>query len=67
MRGFFIYDLAADFPRAERRMAQWIAEGRMRPMEDVLEGFEQVPRALMRLYDGLNTGKQIVRLDPAAR
>ena len=67
MRGFFIYDLAADFPRAERQMAQWIAEGRMRPMEDVLEGFEQMPRALMRLYDGLNTGKQIVRLDPAAR
>jgi NADPH-dependent curcumin reductase CurA len=48
-------------------MAQWIAESRMRPMEDVLEGFEQMPRALMRLYDGLNTGKQIVRLDPAAR
>jgi NADPH-dependent curcumin reductase CurA len=67
MRGFFIYDLAGDFPRAERQMAQWIAEGRMRPMEDVLEGFEQMPRGLMRLYEGLNNGKQIVRLDPAAR
>jgi hypothetical protein len=43
-------------------MAQWIAEGRMRPMEDVLEGLEQMPRALMRLYEGQNLGKQIVRL-----
>jgi NADPH-dependent curcumin reductase CurA len=62
MRGFFIYDLAEDFPRAERQMAQWIAEGRMRPLEDVLDGFEQMPRALTRLYDGLNVGKQIVRV-----
>jgi NADPH-dependent curcumin reductase CurA len=62
MRGFFIYDLAEHFPRAERQMAQWIAEGRMRPMEDVLEGLEQMPRALMRLYEGQNLGKQIVRL-----
>jgi NADPH-dependent curcumin reductase CurA len=35
---------------------------RGRPLEDVLEGFEQMPRALMRLYDGLNVGKQIVRV-----
>jgi len=67
MRGFFIYDLAEHFPRAERQMAQWIAEGRMRYLEDVLEGFEQMPRALMRLYSGQNIGKQLVRVDPAAR
>jgi NADPH-dependent curcumin reductase CurA len=62
MRGFFIYDLAEHFPRAERQMAQWIAEGRMRATEDVLEGLEQMPRALMRLYEGHNVGKQIVRV-----
>ncbi|HSW34925.1 MAG TPA: NADP-dependent oxidoreductase [Steroidobacteraceae bacterium] len=67
MRGFFIYDLAEHFPRAERQIAQWIAEGRMRYLEDVLEGFEQIPRALMRLYAGQNIGKQLVRVDPAAR
>jgi hypothetical protein len=43
-------------------MAQWIAEGRMRPMDDVLEGLEQMPRALIRLYEGQNLGKQIVRV-----
>jgi NADPH-dependent curcumin reductase CurA len=67
MRGFFIYDLSGDFPRAERQLVQWIAEGRMHPMEDVLEGLEQMPRALIRLYEGHNIGKQIVRVDPAAR
>jgi NADPH-dependent curcumin reductase CurA len=67
MRGFFIYDLADQFPRAERQMAQWIAEGRLHYLEDVLDGIEQMPRALMRLYEGRNTGKQIVRVDPSAR
>jgi NADPH-dependent curcumin reductase CurA len=67
MRGFFIYDLAEHFPRAERQMAQWLAEGRMQYLEDVLEGLEQMPRALMRLYSGQNIGKQLVRIDPAAK
>jgi NADPH-dependent curcumin reductase CurA len=39
----------------------------MQYLEDVLEGIEQVPRALIRLFEGHNAGKQIVRVDPAAR
>jgi len=61
MRGFFIYDLADQFPRAERQMAQWIVEGRLHYLEDVLEGIEQMPRALIRLFEGYNTGKLMVR------
>jgi NADPH-dependent curcumin reductase CurA len=67
MRGFFIYDFEEHFPRAEAQMAQWIADGRMQYLEDVLEGIEQMPRALVRLYDGSNVGKQIVRVDSQAR
>jgi NADPH-dependent curcumin reductase CurA len=67
MRGFFIYDMAEHFARAESRLAQWIVEGRLTYMEDVLEGIEQMPRALIRLYEGHNTGKQVVRVDPSAR
>jgi NADPH-dependent curcumin reductase CurA len=66
MQGFFIYDLEAQFAAAEAQMAGWIAAGRMSYQEDVLEGIEQMPRALMRLYDGSNVGKQIVRLRPVA-
>ena len=49
------------------KLRQWIAEGRMQYLEDVLEGIEQMPRALIRLFEGHNVGKQIVRVDPAAR
>jgi NADPH-dependent curcumin reductase CurA len=62
MEAFFIYELAAHFERAEERMAQWIAEGRLHYEEDVLEGIEAMPRALIRLFEGKNTGKQLVRV-----
>jgi NADPH-dependent curcumin reductase CurA len=62
MEAFFIYDLERHFPAAERQMAEWIAAGRMSWQEDVLEGLEQMPRALMRLYDGSNVGKQVVHV-----
>jgi NADPH-dependent curcumin reductase CurA len=62
MEAFFIYDLERHFPAAEAQMAEWIAAGRMSWQEDVLDGLEQMPRALMRLYDGSNVGKQVVRV-----
>jgi len=68
MEAFFIYDLEAHFAAAEAQMAAWIAEGRMGYQEDVLEGLEHMPRALMRLYEGRNVGKQLVRVaEPPAR
>jgi NADPH-dependent curcumin reductase CurA len=62
MEAFFIYDLERHFAAAERQMAEWIAAGKMSYREDVLEGLEQMPRALMRLYDGSNVGKQVVHV-----
>lgn len=49
-----------------RNLGCRVAEYRLRHHEDVLEGIGQVPRALLRLYAGLNIGKQIVRVDPDA-
>lgn len=65
-QAFFIYELEDDFPRAEAALAGWIAEGKLTYAEDILEGFEMMPRALIRLYKGENRGKQLVRVDPDA-
>ncbi|MCA3254410.1 MAG: NADP-dependent oxidoreductase [Alphaproteobacteria bacterium] len=65
MEGFFIYDYAHRFAEAEAAMAGWIREGRLPFAEDVLDGIEQMPAALRRLFEGDNVGKQIVRVaDP---
>ena len=62
LQGFFVYDYEPMFPEAEQVMAQWIADGQLLYEEDVLEGLEAMPKALIRLYDGKNVGKQIVRI-----
>ena len=67
MRGFFVYNHQDAFSEAEQAMAQWIREGKLKYTEDILEGFEQMPEGLHRLYAGKNRGKQLVRVDPEAR
>lgn len=65
MQGFILNDYEADFPVARARLSRWLAEGRLVAREDVQHGFENAPRALMRLFSGANVGKQLLRLNAA--
>ncbi|HKI02603.1 MAG TPA: NADP-dependent oxidoreductase [Thermoanaerobaculia bacterium] len=62
MEGFLVFDYVARFPEAQAEMGRWIAEGKLRHREDVVEGLENAPRALLRLFDGSNMGKLVVRI-----
>lgn len=62
MEGFFVYDHVPHFERYEAQLADWIRSGRMRPLEDIIEGIERMPAALISLYEGTNTGVRMVRI-----
>ena len=62
MEAFFIYEMADRFARAEAQMAEWIAAGKLHYQEDILDGLESMPAALVRLFEGRNVGKQLVRV-----
>lgn len=62
MEAFFIYEMSEHFARAETQLAQWVAAGCLHYQEDILEGIEQMPRALIRLFEGRNVGKQLVHV-----
>jgi NADPH-dependent curcumin reductase len=62
MEGFLVFDYRARFPEAQAEMGRWIAEGKLHHREDVVEGLENAPKALLRLFDGSNTGKLVVRI-----
>ena len=66
LRGFFIYRMEPMFREAEQAMAEMIRAGALAHAEDILEGLERMPEALIRLYSGANQGKQLVRIDPQA-
>ena len=44
-------------------MSGWLGEGKLKHREDIVEGLEQFPDALMRLFRGENTGKLLLRVD----
>ena len=43
-------------------MGQWVKEGRVKYREDIVDGFENAPRALIGLLRGENFGKLVVRV-----
>jgi NADPH-dependent curcumin reductase CurA len=62
MEGFVVFDY---FPRTEEAMAElvpMVMDGRIRHREDVRDGLERAPEALVDLYTGANTGKLLVKI-----
>ena len=64
MEGFLFFDHHAAFPAALTRLAGWVSTGELRWAEDIVDGLENAPAALQRLFDGANLGKQLVRVRP---
>ncbi|MDX6402808.1 MAG: NADPH:quinone reductase [Blastocatellia bacterium] len=62
MKGFIITEYAARFSEGVTQLARWLAEGKLKYAETVVEGFEQTPRAFIGLFSGENLGKQIVKV-----
>lgn len=63
MQGFIILDHYGERYEAFRReMQAWLAEGRIKLKEDVVDGLEQAPAAFTGLLEGRNFGKLVVRV-----
>lgn len=65
MEGFIVFDY---LPRTDEAMAElvpWVVEGKIRHREDVRDGLENAPEALLSLFEGGNQGKLMVKIaDP---
>jgi NADPH-dependent curcumin reductase CurA len=62
MEGFVVVDYMSRAPEATCEMAGWIADGRLVAREDVVEGFERFPDALVKLFRGENVGKLVLKV-----
>ncbi|HZE68753.1 MAG TPA: NADP-dependent oxidoreductase [Pyrinomonadaceae bacterium] len=62
MKGFIITDYMARFADGVRELSQWFAEGKLKNVETIVEGFENTPKAFIGLFTGENLGKQIVKV-----
>jgi NADPH-dependent curcumin reductase CurA len=62
MQGFIVFDYADRYPQAARDMGQWLADGRLKAREHIVEGLETFPETLLMLFDGRNQGKLIIKV-----
>ncbi len=66
MQGFIVMDYLDRLDEAMTDLMTWLGEGKLAWREDIQEGFENIPATLLRLYDGRNRGKQLLKLaDPS--
>lgn len=64
MEGFIASDFRDRWPVAEQRLAEWIDTGQLIALEDVVDGLDSAPDALIGLLNGDNIGKRLVRVGP---
>ena len=62
MTGFLVLDHFDRLEQAVTTLGAWYREGRLQYREDVTEGLERAPEALMKLLDGSNRGKVLVKV-----
>jgi NADPH-dependent curcumin reductase CurA len=64
IRGFIVWDFNALEEQFRREVGQWVREGKLRYREDIRDGLEHAPQALIGLLEGENFGKLLVRVAP---
>ena len=62
MQGYIILDHADRLPAFLAEAPGWVADGRLRWRETVVEGIERMPEAFVGLLRGDNVGKMLVKV-----
>jgi NADPH-dependent curcumin reductase CurA len=62
MQGFIVMDYMERRNEAVRDLQSWVASGTLKVQEDIIDGLENTPQALIGLLAGENRGKRMVRV-----
>ena len=62
IEGFLVFNFQNDHEVARARLASWVRDGSLKYREDIVDGFEEAPRAFIGLMNGVNFGKLLVKM-----
>jgi len=62
MQGFIVMDFDAQRDKAIADLQSWVTSGQVKVPEDIMDGLENTPKALIGLLAGDNIGKRMVRV-----
>jgi NADPH-dependent curcumin reductase CurA len=64
IKGFIVSDHPERLPDFLEDCGPWLRDGKLKYREDIVEGLDAAPSALLKLFDGTNFGKLLVRVSP---
>ena len=62
MEGIVVFDYADRYHIGAAEIAKWMQQGGFKTREDIVEGFEKFPEALLMLFEGKNFGKLVLKV-----
>jgi len=62
MKGMMVFDYADRYPQAGAEMGGWMAAGKLKSREDIVEGLATFPETLLKLFKSENSGKLILKV-----
>ena len=62
MKGMLVFDYVDRYPQAKAEMARWMAAGKLKSREDIVEGLETFPETLLKLFNSENSGKLMLKV-----
>jgi NADPH-dependent curcumin reductase CurA len=65
MTGFIIYDHVHQLPAYQARVAPWLRDASLVFHEDIVNGIERAPAALIGMMKGEAIGKRLVQVSEA--
>ena len=62
MQGYIVTNFQNRFPEGTQQLSKWLKDGKLKYTETIVQGFDQLPAALIGLFKGENIGKMIVEI-----
>src|SRR5206468_9142426 len=62
MQGFIVMDFMGRRDEALKELQSWVSAGKLKVQEDIINGLENTPKALIGLLAGENRGKRMVKV-----
>lgn len=63
MEGMVVMTYAPRFAEAAAQLGDWLASGKLKSKEDLVQGLQTFPQSLLKLFSGENVGKLVLKLD----
>ena len=62
VKGFLVSDYLDRYAESLESLSEWMAEGKIQYKVDIVEGIENAPSAVNKLFTGENTGKLVIKV-----